>query len=506
MTSVARPARTLVSLPAVLALLVFAAGLADAGAMIDGDSYWHVAVGRWIVDHGAVPMRDVWSHSVPGIPWTAHEWLSELLMFWTWRLGGWYGVQILASAAYALTAACVLRFMLARISAPLALASSLLCLEMMRSHFVIRPHVLVWPLTALWICALLSASEARRHPPLWLLPLLILWANMHASFTLGIGVAAALALDAVLAEHDAVERLALAKRWAVFGAACALCALVNPRGVNAITHAAGVMAMSATLDIVREWLSPDFHQFNITLVWLALLFAAALSGRLRLSPVRIAMLLGLIYLTLKHQRYQATLGLVSPFLVARPLANVLRPTDGGGPARADRGWEAWARRPARGFGLVLCGALASALALLIHATRFDDTNPAVTPTRAVDAFDATGVTGRVFNDYVLGGYLIHRGIPVFIDGRGDMYGDAFMLEWSRAINLTRPRSLETVFTKYDIGWTLLPPHAPAVELLDHLAAWERIYGDSVAVVHVRRDLLRAARDSARQTVAATPQR
>ena len=199
MTSVARPARTLLSLPAVLALLVFAAGLADAGAMIDGDSYWHVAVGRWIVDHGAVPMRDVWSHSVPGIPWTAHEWLSELLMFWTWRLGGWYGVQILASAAYALTAACVLRFMLARISAPLALASSLLCLEMMRSHFVIRPHVLVWPLTALWICALVSASEARRHPPLWLLPLLILWANMHASFTLGIGVAAALALDAVLA-------------------------------------------------------------------------------------------------------------------------------------------------------------------------------------------------------------------------------------------------------------------------------------------------------------------
>lgn len=497
MASVARPAPTLVSLPAVLALMLFAVGLADAGTMIDGDSYWHVAVGRWIAEHAAVPTRDVWSHSVPGIAWTAHEWLSELLMFWTWRLGGWYSVQILASAAYALTAAIMLRFLLRRASAPVALAAALLCLEMMRSHFVIRPHALVWPLTALWVSVLATAAEDRLAPPFWLLPVLIIWANMHASFTLGIGLAGAFALDAILSERDTAARVATAKQWTVFGIGCVLCALVNPRGVNAITHAAGVMSMSATLDIVREWLSPDFHHFNITLVWLGLLFAAALSGRLRLSPVRIALLFGLIYLTLKHQRYQATLGLVSPFLVARPLAAVFEPTEAetAPVARHVAGWEVWARRPVKAIGLLLCLALAITSAQLIHLRRFDDTNPAVTPTRAVDAFDATGVSARVFNDYVLGGYLIHRGIPVFIDGRGDMYGDAFMLEWSRAINLTRSRSLENLFVKYDIGWTLLPPHAPAVELLDHLGAWERIYGDSIAVVHVRRDLLRAARAS-----------
>jgi hypothetical protein len=497
MASVAQPARTLVSLPAILAVLLFAIGLADAGTMIDGDSYWHIAVGKWITEHAAVPTRDLWSHSMPGIPWTAHEWLSELLMFRVSQAGGWYGVQILASAAYAVTAAIMLRFLLRRVSAPIALAAALLCIEMMRSHFVIRPHVLVWPLTAIWVSTLVDAVEARRAPPFWLLAVLVLWVNMHASFTLGIGLAGALALDALLSEHDQQSRMAVAKRWAVFGAGCVLCALANPRGINAITHAAGVMAMSATLNIVREWLSPDFHQFNITLVWLGLLSAAALSGRLRLSPVRIAMLLGLVYLTLKHQRYQATLGLVSPFLVARSLTGVFRSAssenDSDEPPVA--GWEVWARRPAKRLGFVLCVLVGIATAQLIHLRRFDDTNPLVTPTRAVDAFDATGVTGRVFNDYVLGGYLIHRGIPVFIDGRGDMYGDAFMLEWSRAINLTRPHSLENVFAKYDIGWTLLPPHAPAVELLDHLAAWERIYADSVAVVHVRRDLLSAARDS-----------
>lgn len=501
MASVARPAPTLVSLPAVLAVLLFAIGMADVGTMIDGDSYWHVAVGRWITEHAAVPTKDVWSHSVPGMPWTAHEWLSELLMFRVWRLGGWNGIRVVASAAYALTAAIMLRFLLRRVSAPVALAAALLCLETMRSHFVLRPHVLVWPLTAVWVGALVNAVEAEETPPLWLLPVLVMWANMHASFTLGIGLAGALALDAVLTQRGRSARIGMAKGWAMFGAASVLCALVNPRGVNAITHAAGVMTMSATLDIVREWLSPDFHQFNIALVWIGLLFAAALSGRLRLSPVRIAMLLGLVYLFLKHQRYQATFGLVSPFLVARPLADVFAslqsaPTPG---ERHDADWEAWARRPASGIGLALCVALAIATAALLPDRRLQDNNPAVTPKRAIDAFTATGVTGRVFNDYVLGGYLLYRGIPVYIDGRGDMYGDEFMLEWSRAINLTRPRSLEDVFAKYDIGWTLLPPHAPAVELLDHLGGWERIYGDPVAVVHVRRDLLNAARDGGAAT-------
>ena len=506
MASVERPARTLLSLPAILALLVFAVGLADAGAMIDGDSYWHVAVGRWIMENGAVPTRDLWSHSVPGIPWTAHEWLSEIVMYGASRAGGWYGVQIVASAAYALTAALMLRFLLSRVSAPIALAASLLCLEMMRSHFVIRPHVLVWPITALWVGALVDVSEKRRQPPYWLLPMLVLWANMHASFTLGIGIAGALALDAVMAETNAVERMAMAKRWAMFGGACLLCALINPRGVNAFTHAAGVMSMSATLNIVREWLSPDFHQFNITLVWLGLLMTAALSGRLRLSPVRIVMLLGLIYLTLKHRRYQATLGLISPFVVATPLAGVLRSSQSGETLGdgAVTAWEAWARRPAKWIGVSICVALACVMAQLVHLRRFDDSNPEVTPTRAVDAFDATGVKAHVFNDYVLGGYLMYRGIPVFIDGRGDMYGDEFMQQWSRAVNLTRPRSLETLLTKYDIGWTLLLPHAPAVELLDHLPTWQRIYGDSVAVVHVRRDLLNATHGSAVRTVPPTP--
>jgi hypothetical protein len=40
--------------------------------------------------------------------------------------------------------------------------------------------------------------------------------------------------------------------------------------------------------------------------------------------------------------------------------------------------------------------------------------------------------------------------------------------------------------QYKFGATLLAPGTPAIGLLDRLPEWQRVYADSVAVVHVRR--------------------
>lgn len=115
------------------------------------------------------------------------------------------------------------------------------------------------------------------------------------------------------------------------------------------------------------------------------------------------------------------------------------------------------------------------------------------PEAGLKAFHDTGVRGNVLNSYGLGGYLIFKGVPVFIDGRGDMYGDAFMTETADAMALQKPNGLEALLAKYNIGWTLLGPGTPAIEVLDRLPEWTRVFADSVSVVHVRRDLLEKAR-------------
>src|SRR4029077_20902241 len=64
----------------------------------DGDTYWHLASGRWIIEHGRVPLTDPFSYTKGGSPWQAHEWLADVLMWGAYSAGqairpggGWSG-------------------------------------------------------------------------------------------------------------------------------------------------------------------------------------------------------------------------------------------------------------------------------------------------------------------------------------------------------------------------------------------------------------------------------
>ncbi len=474
-------------------LIAFAVGLNTRLVLSDADSYWHIAVGRWMLEHRTVPVRDVFSHSVPGIPFTAHEWLSELLMARVHDTVGWQGLQVMAALSFAFVIMYMLRFLFARMEPLHAIALATVCASMIVTHLLARPHVIVWPITVVWTGTLVQAVERRTRPPWWLLAMLLLWTNLHASFTLGLVFAGALALEAFWEAGERDARWHVVRQWAPFLALAALCVLCNPRGVYAITHALSVMRLKATLALVAEWRSADFHHMQPFLVWTIAVLLLAFTGRLRLTLFRAFFVLGLFYLALKHQRYHSLVGLVSPYLLAGPLAAVARAHAGTGGSDVDA-LDRLFRKLASRAGAVGVGiALLLAVGLAWFSARVNPARPnvIVTPERALAAFNATGALGNVFNTYSYGGYLIYRGVPVFFDGRGDMYGDALMTEASNASELRTDRALQKLLAKYRIGWTLLHPESPAVQLLDFLPEWKRVYGDSVAVVHVRRDLLPA---------------
>jgi hypothetical protein len=92
---------------------------------------------------------------------------------------------------------------------------------------------------------------------------------------------------------------------------------------------------------------------------------------------------------------------------------------------------------------------------------------------------------RIFNDLPFGGYLISRDIPVFIDGRAELYGEDFEMTFYRAVQLKDVNLLLGLLKDYDIDAVLLTPSTPAVTFLDHLDGWQRIYSDQTAVVHMR---------------------
>jgi hypothetical protein len=77
-------------------------------------------------------------------------------------------------------------------------------------------------------------------------------------------------------------------------------------------------------------------------------------------------------------------------------------------------------------------------------------------------------------------------VKPFIDGRTELYGEAFVLRHDRAVNLRDVGAFLRLLRDKDIDVTLLAPAAPANGLLDRLKGWQRVYADNIAVVHVRR--------------------
>jgi hypothetical protein len=106
------------------------------------------------------------------------------------------------------------------------------------------------------------------------------------------------------------------------------------------------------------------------------------------------------------------------------------------------------------------------------------------PTDALQWMYENRVEGRVFNSYNWGGYQIYRfpQLPVFVDGRTDLYGDAIIQEWLMAARANE--GWEETMNKWNIDTILLEKGQPIVRELAK-NGWIKRYDDGLAVVFTR---------------------
>jgi len=106
------------------------------------------------------------------------------------------------------------------------------------------------------------------------------------------------------------------------------------------------------------------------------------------------------------------------------------------------------------------------------------------PMTAIGRVPADLRTEPVLNGYSFGGPLALSGVRPYIDGRADMYGDQFTLDFLEMLrgDMARFRRADR---RWRFGWTILPPKVRLVSKLDREPGWRRLYADKWAVVHVR---------------------
>ena len=273
------------------ALAMWSYSLLRLKSLEDGDTGWHIAAGRWIMAHRAVPGTDIFSYTAVGREWTAHEWLADVAMALAHGAAGWSGILALyglAMAGLVLAMALYLRRWLEPHVAALLLAAIAAGLL---TFLLARPHVIAWPLLAIWTIALLRAREEDRSPPLWMALLMTVWANAHGSFIFGlllVGPFAAEALFAAVVDR----RLAVVRQWALFGVAGAAAA-VSPYGLHTLLFPFQLTSM-AVLGAISEWLPSDFSSLGVfEVVLLAGLFGCLWLG-VKVPFWRLAVVIGLL--------------------------------------------------------------------------------------------------------------------------------------------------------------------------------------------------------------------
>lgn len=478
-----------VSLPLLTGLAACALTLAfGSGALGDPDILWHIVTGRWILAHGAVPHQDLFSYSLPDAPWVAHEWLAEPLMAWLYDRFGWHGLVMMAAAGNAATMALFCRTLLRYLEPPTALALAALAWLVLLQHTLARPHIVALPLMVAWIGALVAARADHRAPPLPLALIMMPWVNLHGSFLFGIVMAGLFAVEAFITARDGAKRWQGARAWSLFVLAAILASLVSPNGLAAWLLPFHLLDMKFTLSLLSEWQSVNFQSPTGLEIWLIGGIATILTLGIKLPWTRLLIVLLLLHMALQHARHGELLAFVAPLIVAPSVGEQLRRRGARAAGSLDRALQALVA-PASPSGVAL-GAVAVVAASALAFARPVAIDKQYRPEAAVAAALAHFAgeheePGPVLNDYAFGGYLIFRGIPTFIDGRADMFGDAFIKRDHDAVAL-RSDGLPDLLDAYHVRWTLLPPKTPALTLLDKLQGWQRLYADDIAVVHVRR--------------------
>ena len=467
----------LIGLVACLGLLV----LTSWQTSVDPDTYMHLTVGQWIWDHHTIPHEDFFSFTLPGRPWVAHEWLSELLFAMMYCYFGWTGLVFVLGLCLAVSLAVLIRFLLQRIPPIYAILFTALAYAGLSSHLLIRPHVLVWPILVLWVTRLVSAIEDHQDPPLYLLGLMTLWANLHGSFIFGLLITIPLALDAIISS-PAKMRLKFVKTWGVFWILAVLASLISPLGIKGLLFPFQLMGLQH-LDSIVEWMPSQFTRFNPLELILLVYLCLALLGFLSLSLVRALILVGLLQQALMHDRYASIFALIAPMLLAQSFgehyANKMKLK----PSSVDFFFARLSSKASK-RSIVTAGAFLIVVAAILGQARHHEPSKLAFPVDAVDFAMKEGVTGPVLNSYDFGGYLISQKIPVFIDGRVDLYDKKILGPYINGVDKGDPKVLDSLVKEFNITWVLLRPNSLAMKYFDSNPQWKRIYQDDAAVIYV----------------------
>ena len=455
----------------------------------DFDTWWHLAAGRWMVTHHAIPATDTLSHTVRDHPWTNLQWGFDVGLYLLHRAGGATLLSLLTGVVFAVTTALVVRLIAREIGTGFAALLGLVVVIAAQERITLRPELLTFLLLAAVLSVIDYGKRSDGRGLFMLVPLMVIWTNVHALFVIGAFAIACAMLSGVTAAS---------RRLFIWGGAALASVVINPFGLWGalfpLTLMSRIDGSNPVFQIVGEFRSPfapgatevSIVAYKVLLAAAGLTAIAALVAGRRREWGSVVFVAGLAWLSISARRNVALFAIGSAPFVAQWLSAVLT-----------------SRLRVRGPSLAAIGASIGALFVMATVVtgafyRFDNSPQefgagvieGTFPIRAAAFARAAALPGKLYNDMGAGGYLAWDdpiGDGVFIDGRLEVYDTAFVTEVA-AVRDTPSRWQPDADRRGIQTAIIFHRFEPLLLLVGRISrdpAWTLVYADEVAVIFVR---------------------
>ena len=471
----------------------------------DPDFWWHLRAGQLIIQHGGLLGNDPFTYTVPGHHWTMHEWLNEVLFAIEYAVGGLGLIVLLLSAVTWAGLVCVTQK--ARLRHPGRGALGVGMLVAVVAGFPIwgpRVQMITFAFAALTLLLVERHLVRGGKAIWWLVPLFLVWSNVHSGFVIGLGFIAII-LVAELAGgwlHMPDPAPAARLRPLLFVLiACTAVSMINPNGPTILLYALGTQTSGAQQSLIQEWFSPSFHDWEVLIygaMLLGLVMLIVSNRHIRARDAALVLVTGA--LSLQSARHIALLVAAATPVFIDQLA-MATPRMGAAIRRMRR--RLAPPRPAvRPQPPLLFRATASALVVaalggialawlipkmqvpaysLVYAREF--------PVCAAQWLSSAPEPLKIFNQYGEGGYLSYelssRGDKLYIFGDAALMGDALLYQYA-TVETVQP-GWDSIIRDAGTDVVLYDVNTPLADLMEHSAGWVKVYQDSLSVAFVATD-------------------
>jgi hypothetical protein len=444
----------------------------------DGGTCRHIVNGVKIFQEHAIPtVNYVWAIN-PQAPWVTHELLADIVFgatYFPWGLNG-----VVASCAIAIALSLTWTYQMALARGMTMIVGMIFTIAIMYAasiHWSARPHVLTYlPFLAMYWLVFCEEPSKKRTALVALC--MVLWANLHGSFTLGLAMIGAKLVFRPMAELKAGAWKSEAMLLAVALAASCL----NVRGPGFLIYVVEYMLKPVIAFRSGEWRALDLMLGPQ--VWMFVALAAVIVGVCAFAPKkpRLAEAAYVLFLLV----FSVTSMRIIPYFVMAGLIAMA---------------PSWASLPQWSFDqrlgkaepqTIAAAAFWSVVAIAIAGFwlwspgfKINDFDPRQQPVVTTDYMKEHNITGLGFNWDNYGDYIYWKlGKPIFIDDKTDFYPREFVEEYAN-LYFTRG-GWDQVLQKYNFSWILIPNTTPLAQHLKKDQNWETASEDACSVLLVRK--------------------